>query len=38
MLLVQCVGYLYSITNETVIPVISTLFAILYNAFLFYVQ
>ncbi len=33
MVLVQCVGYLYSITNETVITVISVLFAIFYNSY-----
>ncbi len=38
MVLVQCVGYLYSITNEIVIPVISILFAIYFIILiLFYV-
>ncbi len=38
MVLVQCVGYLYSITNGTLIPVISVLFAIFYNSYFIYVQ
>ncbi len=39
VVLAQCVCYfMYSITNGTLIPVISVLFAIFYNSYFIYVQ